>query len=367
MKVTDLEATLIYIPLKRPVAFATAEVRGRYYTIVKVRTDQGVEGWGYTVGVGPVVKAAAESLKDFVIGEDPLATERIWDKIFHSNHNMLAGRRGALIRALSALDIALWDIKGKVAGLPIYKLLGAFRDRVPCYASGGYYAEGKGLDGLAKEMEGYVAKGFKAAKMKVGRLSIKEDAERVRVAREALGDERLLMVDCNNAYPDAATAIRAGRAFEPYNIAWLEEPLYPDNLPGHAAVAAALDAPVATGELEGTRWGFRQMIELKAADILQPDVIVVGGISEWMKVAQTAASFDLPVAPHVSWEIHVHLGAATRNTMILEYFLREADVYNPDDFQKEPLVPKDGYLIPPDKPGHGLELDEKAVAKFKVG
>jgi D-arabinonate dehydratase len=174
------------------------------------------------------------------------------------------------------------------------------------------------------------------------------------------------MLDANNAYPDAKTAIKAGHQFEAYNIQWLEEPVMPDNIQASAEIKAALEIPIATGEIEGTRWGFRDLIEKKAADILQPDVTVVGGITEWMKVAHMASGWDIPVAPHYFWDIHVHLVAATSNSLTVEYFLRESDIVNFDDLLIEPLQPVQGFLEVPQKPGLGIDLNEEAVQRFEI-
>jgi D-arabinonate dehydratase len=279
---------------------------------------------------------------------------------------LLMGRRGAVIRAMSALDIALWDIIAKAAEQPLYRLLGGYRDEVPAYASGGYYREGKGLDGLAAEMGRYLEMGFTSVKMKIGRLDPLEDAERVRVARETLGPNVRLAVDANNAWPDAKSAIRAARMLEDYDIWWLEEPVFPDNIAASAQVAAALDMPVATGEIEATRWGFRELLERRAADIVQPDATVTGGVTEWMKIAHMAAGWDIPVAPHWMANIHVHLLAAIPNGLTVEFFVLEEDVLNFERIVREPLQPVDGMIQVPQRPGHGVELDEQALARYRT-
>jgi len=364
MKITNVTGHTIKIPLHRPTAFSTRVVTAREYTIARITTDDGITGIGYSFGGRLLKEGLLSVLKDLVIGEDPFDVERIWNKMFYNT--LLPGRRGTILRGISCIDIALWDIMGKAVNKPVYKLLGGYRDKVPAYASGGYYREGKTPLDLADELAGYVEKGFKAVKMKVGRLSMKEEIERVRRAREAIGNEVALMLDANNAYPDAKTAIKAGRQFEDYDIAWFEEPVMPDNIPASAEIAAALETHVATGEIEGTRWGFRDLIEKKAADILQPDVTVVGGITEWMKVAHMAGGWDIPVAPHYFWDIHVHLAAATSNSLNVEYFLRESDVVNFDDVLTEPLRPVNGFLEVPQKPGLGIELNEEAIRRFET-
>jgi L-alanine-DL-glutamate epimerase-like enolase superfamily enzyme len=186
------------------------------------------------------------------------------------------------------------------------------------------------------------------------------------VARETIGPGARLGLDANNAWKTAPEALRFARAVERYDPWWLEEPLAPDDVEGHAQIAAALDWPVATGEIHGSRWDFRQLVERRAADILQPDAGVLGGISEWMRVAHAAATFDLPVAPHWHADLHVHLVAAVPNAITVEYFLLEEDIYNFERILSERLAPEDGVIPLPSRPGLGLVLDRDAVERFRV-
>ncbi len=370
MRITDVQSAVLSIPLQTPTAFATTLVTAREYVVVWVQTDEGLRGLGFTVGgryagEGHLIHTAIQhNLKHLILGENPFAVERLWERMFQTT--LLMGRRGAVIRAISALDIALWDIIAKAAGQPLSQLLGGYRDEVPAYASGGYYREGKGLDGLGAEMRRYMDMGFTSVKMKIGRLDPHEDAERVRVAREVVGPGVRLAADANNAWSDAATAIRAARMLEKYDIWWLEEPVMPDNIPASAEVAAALDIPIATGEIEATRWGFRDLLERHAADILQPDATVAGGITEWMKIAHMAACWDIPVAPHWMANLHVHLLAAVPNGLTVEFFVLEEDVLNFERIVREPLQPVKGMIQVPQKPGHGVELEDRAVARYRI-
>lgn len=370
MKITDVKSAVLSIPLQTPTAFATTLVTAREHVVAWVETDQGVQGLGFTIGgryagEGHLIHTAIQhNLKHLIIGEKPFAVERLWKRMFETT--LLMGRRGAMMRALSALDIAMWDIMAKVAGQPLYHLLGGYRDQVPAYASGGYYREGKGLDGLAAEMSRYMDMGFTSVKMKIGRLSPRQDAERVRVAREVVGPHVQLAVDANNAWSDAASAIRAARMMEKYDLWWLEEPVMPDNMRASAEIAAALDVPVATGEVEATRWGFRELLDRRAADILQPDATVAGGVTEWMRIAHMAAAWDVPIAPHWMANLHVHLLAAVPNGLTVEFFVLDEDVFNFERMVREPLRPENGLLQVPQRPGHGVELDNQALARFQI-
>jgi len=368
MKIADVRSVLVRIPLQRAIRIATREVLGREFVLTYIKTEDGHEGVGYTyagtVG-GTMVRAAVDDvLKPLLIGGDVDLIEKHWAAMFQQG--LLVGRRGALLRAISALDIALWDLAGKRAGLPLYRLLGGFQSDVPAYASGGYYMEGKGPKGLAEEMERYLRAGFDSVKIKVGGVSIEEDAVRVKAAREALGPNIKLALDANNAYRNVAEAIRAARAFEPYDIWWFEEPLPPDNIPGHAELVRAISIPITTGEIHSSRWDFRDIISAKAAHILQPDAGVLGGVSEWMKVAHAAATFDLPVAPHWHADLHIHLVGAVANALTVEYFFLEEDVYNFERILKERIRAAAGRIRIPDRPGVGLVLDNEAIERFGV-
>lgn len=366
MEITEVESFPVTIPLKTPVSFATRTVYDRDHTITYVRTDTGHEGVGYTSGYDSadmIADAVTDVLAPMIEGEDPRDTERLWHKMFDGT--VQVGRRGAMLRAISTVDIALWDLSAKSAGMPLHKFLGANSESVPAYASGGYYRDEKGLDGLTEEMERYVDAGHDVVKMKVGRLSAHEEAERVRTVREAIGPERLLLMDANGAWSSAPEALRACRAFDEYDPYFIEEPAMPDSLDLLAKINDGLEYSVATGELEATRYAFADLFRAEAADVFQPDVTVIGGITEWLKVANTAASFDIPIAPHYNWNLHVPLLCSIENGLWIEYFYRDQDVVVFDDVVADPLEPEDGEMRPADRPGHGVEIDRDAVAEFR--
>ncbi len=368
MKVVSVEATTCVVPLDVGIAFATRAVAERHFTLVRIRTDTGAEGIGFCycghkAGV-LVTLAVRELLADVVVGRDPHQTEAIWDAMYRET--LLHGRRGSVLRAISAIDIALWDLVSKDAGLPLYQYLGGYRtDMVPAYASGGYYVEGKGLQGLADEMRSYLDMGFPAVKIKVGRLPTNQDAERIRVSRETVGPDVPLFLDANNAWTDASSAIQALRRFEDYDPDWIEEPLMPDDIQGHATIARATTIPVATGEIHATRWEFQQLIEHNAAAILQADAGVCGGITEWRRIAALAASHDLMMAPHWLAEVHVHLVASTPNSTYVEYFT-DFKVINLGRLFSTRLQVVPGGLALPEAPGLGVELDADAVSRFSL-
>ncbi len=221
-------------------------------------------------------------------------------------------------RAISGIDIALWDLRAKVAGMPLYKMLGGFRNRMPTYVTGGYYRDGEGLPELQAEMRESVEMGARAVKMKLGAVPIREDVARVKAVREAIGSDVKLLVDANCAYK-AYEAIQLARQIEQYDIFWFEEPLAPDDYEGHTRLAQMTSIPIATGENEYTRYGFRDLINTKAVPILNADAKILGGVTEWLKVAALAQAHNLDIAPHGSQDIHIHLVSSISNGLLLEF------------------------------------------------
>jgi L-alanine-DL-glutamate epimerase-like enolase superfamily enzyme len=329
--------------------------------IVRIETDEGITGIGLG-GTGLVGQATIASLKHELIGEDPIDVERLWHLMWVPK---LIGRRGLTTRAISAIDIGLWDIRAKVAGLPLYKLLGGFRDRVPTYIAGGYYEDGKGLKELQDEMATNVAMGARAVKMKVGGVTMREDVARVKAVRDAIGPDVKLLVDANCAYR-AYEAIQFAKRIEDYDIFWFEEPVAPDDYEGHRRLAEATSIPIATGENEYTRYGFRDLIEHKSAAILNPDAKVLGGVTEFMKVVALAQAHDLDIAPHGSQDIHVHLVAAISNGLILEYYRDSVDPMWSRMYHDTLRVNADGTVSPPDVPGIGAEPNYAELEPFRV-
>ncbi|MFB6221551.1 MAG: mandelate racemase/muconate lactonizing enzyme family protein [Halolamina sp.] len=367
MEVATVESFAISIPLEEPVSFATRTVEERDHAITYVRTTDGTEGVGYSLGYGGselVADAVEDVLAEMVVGEDPRDTDRLWREMFDGTVQI--GRKGVMLRAIATIDIALWDIAAKAAGAPLYKYLGAYRESVPAYASGGYYRDEKGLDGLREEMRRYVDRGHDAVKMKIGRRSPAEEERRVAAVRETIGDDRLLMVDANGKWDSLPEALRTCRRIADHDPYFVEEPVMPDSVSLMSNVNDALPYAVAAGELEFSRYGFAELLREGAVEVVQPDATVCGGITEWLKIANTAASYDVPVMPHYNWNLHSQLVAATENGTFVEYFHRDSDVKVFDDVVEHPLRPEDGDVPLPDRPGHGVTLDQDALARFRV-
>ena len=377
MTITDVRARAIGIPVKRATRMATRVLTERHYLVVEVSVDGGPTGVGYSyagTSGGRLLADAVRDLAPVVVGADADDILGLWDRMYQDA--LLAGRRGAVVRALSAIDMALWDASAKRAGVPLAVLLGGTTARpIPAYASGGYYRPDDGTweTAIAREIELNRSLGFRDHKIKVGGLPVEEDARRVGAAIKAIGDSGRLALDANNAYRSVPEALRAARAFEraagDAGLWWFEEPLSPDDNAGHADLAAQLETTVATGEIHQTRWEFRDLIERRAADLLQPDAGVLGGVSEFVRVVRAAETFGVQVAPHWHHNVHAQLAAATPNCLTIEHFALEKDIYNfelllvPDSR----LEVSDGAAVLGDRPGIGIEFDEAALETYALG
>ena len=364
--IESVQVASVAVPLDKVTSFSTRTVSERHYCIVKVRGNDGNEGIGFCyVGSagGDIAKIAVEQiLAPKLIGQNSHRSEGLWMEMY--NESILQGRAGVVMRAISILDTALWDLNARSVGLPLHHYLGAVvDDHVPAYASGGYYLDGKTPAKLGKEMESYVKQGFKAVKMKVGRLSPSEEEARVKAARKAIGEDILLMLDANNAWRDLPTALEYIRRFEAYNPYWIEEPFSPDAIDLHAALARQTSINVATGEMEAGRWRFRELIDTGGAAILQSDAAVCGGITEWRRIAAYADLKGVTVCPHWMHDLHAPLVAATPNARFVEFFLDD-QVLNFRRLINKQLTFKNGDLILHQTPGLGFEFDEAEIKKY---
>lgn len=364
--IQSVQVAAIAVPLDQVTSFSTRTVSERHYCLVKVRSKEGIEGIGFCyVGsaAGDIAKiAVAQLLAPKLLGQESHRSEGLWLEMY--NESVLQGRTGAVMRGISILDNALWDLNARSAGLPLHLYLGAVvNDRVPAYASGGYYLAGKTPAKLGKEMESYLKLGFKAVKMKVGRLSPREEEARVKAARLAIGPDILLMLDANNAWRDLPTALDYVRRFEAYDPYWIEEPFSPDAIDLHAALARSTMITVATGEIEAGRWRFRELIDAGGVGILQSDAAVCGGISEWRRIANYADAKGITVCPHWFHDLHAPLVAATPNARFVEFF-SDDQVLNFRRLINRQLMFKNGDLILHQSPGLGFEFNEVEIKKL---
>lgn len=360
MKITGLKRIVVDMPLEQPITTAIHNIRSIGGVLVFLETDAGVVGEGYAWKANrdglQAVNETVASLADRVVGQDAHFVAGIWQAIWGDLEGK--GDPEVTLAALAAIDTACWDIVGKAADLPLYKLFGACRDRVETYASGGLWLS-RSIDELTAEADAFVQQGFRAMKVRVGGPDPARDAERVRAVRDAVGPDIGLMADANQA-PTQDHAIELGRRLAPFDLVWFEEPVDTRNHAGHARVRAAVEMPIASGESEYTGYGMRAMIEADAADILMPDLQRMGGLTEFRRAAALAAAFDVPISTHIFTEQSLSIAGSAPNCVSVEHMPWFSHLF------REDLAVEDGMLLIPDRPGTGFTFDPDAVAPYRL-
>lgn len=361
MPIATVQADHYKIPLPVVLSDSThGEIAAFELVTVRVADEDGAEGVGYTYTVGrggsAVRSLIADDMAPDLVGMDADRVEAIWKLLWWRIHYV--GRGGLSIHALSAVDIALWDLKAKRAGQPLWRLLGGADPKVKAYAGGIdlYFT----LDDLLRQTDGNLEKGFRAIKMKVGREHTGEDIARVAAMRKHLGDGFPLMVDANMGW-SVDQAIRAARALREFDLVWLEEPTIPDDFAGHTRILSEGGVPIAAGENLHSLHEFEHLMAANGVSYPEPDVSNCGGITVWMKVAALAEARNLPVTSHGVHELHVHLLGAVPNASYLE-----AHGFGLDNYIAEPLRVIEGYATAPDRPGHGVEFDWQGLEKVRA-
>ena len=359
MKVTRVETRCVTVKLDKPIGSALGQLHSFGCILVFVHCDLGIVGENLIFTLNArrtrVLQSMVEEMADLVIGRDAGHIAGFWARAWR-DINFL-GHKGVPVVGISALDGALWDALGKMSNLPLYRILGGAQDRVPVYHSGGLWLSSSDKE-LVAEAERFAAAGFRAMKMRLGSPEPATDVARVRAVRTAIGPKIKLMADANQGLTESQ-AIRLGRALEEFDLTWFEEPLPAWDLDGLARVAAALDTPIASGETEYTRYGFRRMLELRSADILMPDLQRVGGVSEFIRVGHMAESYDIPVSSHLFPETSLQVLGALANTIYLEYMPWFSKLYN------ETIKFAEGQAIVPERPGWGFTFNQDYVSHLE--
>ena len=372
MKITKLQVYVLRAPdTARPHWVSHFIVPKANEILVRLQTDEGVEGIGLATSYTPIeaaIHSFRSGLGELIIGADPLAPEQLYQKLFALTWQRLAHTKGwsreALVRISAAVDIAAWDIMAKVAGLPLYRLFGGYRSEVPCYVTCAYYRDGKDLAELRDEMQMLKAQGHTAFKAKAGGVPLCEDMERLAVVREVIGNDKDLMVDVNRGW-DLATAIEGARLLESLRPRWLEEPVrWADDRRELKLLAQRTRIPLSAGESELTSYGCRALLEEQAIEILQFDCTMMGGFTEGRKLAALCELNHVQVAPHHDCFIHAHIVASSPAGCIVESFTDpERDPLQAELFEDPPRI-ANGRLTLKEAPGLGLTLSQAALAKF---
>jgi L-alanine-DL-glutamate epimerase-like enolase superfamily enzyme len=363
LKIRNLEFSLHRVPPTLPWQDATHKVTALEFIVGRLTTDSQICGVGlsYTVGVGgsAVLALLEDYCKEFLVGREITEPERIWKLL--SNHLHRTGSGGTNTLAMAAVDIAVWDALARHYKVPLWRALGGAKPSIAGY--------GSGIDlpmtpaELVKHVQGYLQQGYQAVKIKVGRQTIREDVDRLRAVRELIGPDYKLLLDANQCWT-VDEAVRRARAFEPYGPAWLEEPLIPEDVSGHARLRLSTSIPIAVGESLYTAPQFLEYLRAGAVDVLQPDVARVGGYTPWKKIAALAEAFNVPVAPHFLAELSLHALCAVPNGLILEN-VTGGSLYEVG-LTTRPLEMRNGVFTAGDIPGHGLNLDAGALDRYRV-
>ena len=375
MKIKQVITHVIEAPLSEPFHWAIGEAATRASCVVEIITESGLVGWGECFGPARPAASMVKAYEPWLIGADALATEQIWQDLYASYRDQ--GQKGVPICAISGIDIALWDIKGKHFDAPISQLMGGpFRTEVKVYATGTYRKRsGDPMDYIVDEVKGYKDEGFSAVKLKIG-FDVDEDLALIAKVREVIGPEVGLMLDANHGF-DSVDAIRLAISAEEYNIGWFEEPVPPEDLDGYLAVKSATSIPMAGGETEYTRFGFREILRRGAMDYLQPDTCAAGGLSECKKIADMANAFGVRYVPHV-WGTGIGLSAALNLLAVLPHNSPGRRPWEPMlEFDRSehparqaimtaPIEHENGVVVIPTGPGLGIKIDRDALASFTV-
>jgi L-alanine-DL-glutamate epimerase-like enolase superfamily enzyme len=353
MKITNYKVSIISIPFEKKIFSSTIVLKGYDFIIITLQTDEGIEGLGYIVtpgyGTSSIYSIVKDVLCPMLIGKDPFYVEYIWEYMLENTK--FFGQKGGIAFGIAGIDMCIWDIIGKVCEQPLFKILGAYSDSIPVYASGGWLSYS--IEELTKEMAGYIKEGYDAIKMKIGFQDPEEDYRRISAVRKVVGEKVRIMVDANQRW-SASEAIQIGKRLQDLGVVWFEEPVSTDDIESYIEVTKKLDLSVAAGESVYTLRDFRNIITNHCVDVIQINYFRAGGITEWRKIAALAKAWHLPISSQSNMEIQVHLMASIPNISIMEnhMVLRK---YTERIFEQLPKV-KNNSIKPPDVPGIGLDL-----------
>ncbi|MEM7207912.1 MAG: mandelate racemase/muconate lactonizing enzyme family protein [Pseudomonadota bacterium] len=361
MRATKLKTTLVDLPLAKPITTAIHDMRSVGCVLVELETDEGITGESYVFTLNAIrLKALHEMVLGFahqVEGKDPHDVANINSAMWQEMNPI--GHAGFAIAALSAIDVACWDVIGKAANKSLGEIFGLCRNRVRAYASGGLWLS-QSIDECVREAGEFIDAGFRSMKLRLGSEKIADDVERVRAVRETIGEDKELLVDANQCF-SVAHAIELGRALEPFDLGWYEEPVDYQNLTGHAEVRASVSIPIASGETEYTHVGMQRYLDAGAVDILMPDLQRIGGYSEFCHSADIASKRDIPLSTHIFTEHSLCLAASIEQCISVEHMPWFSPLFN------EEMKVVDGCVSVPEAPGTGFTFNHSCIEKYKIG
>lgn len=363
MKITRVRATTCDVPLAHPIVMGELRFNSREYVLVEIETDAGVVGLGFGMTRGaPVAEIVERNLAPLLLGADPLLTEQVWESLYY--RNLTIAGRGIFMRALSAVDIALWEIKAKVAGLPLWQLLGGARSRIPVAVAGGYTVDGKSEADLAREVDDYAGRGYSIVKIAAGEL--RTDAARIRASAEANAGRAQLAYDAHWAWRTLYDTVPVVKGWADLRLSFIEDPFAPELVNLSVGLRAETGIPIALGEDAVGRWAFRHLLDTCRPDLVRVDATTMGGLTEAVKVVALAAMEARPVIPHVFPEIHQHLAAAFPIVRAVEITQPEYELEGLYRLFREWVTIESGEMVAPTAPGLGLEQDKKAVRTYRT-
>jgi L-alanine-DL-glutamate epimerase-like enolase superfamily enzyme len=359
MPISRVEAWTVRLPLSRPVTFGAVRFSERDYAVVRLTDDDGVEGFGYGLARGAPIAATVQALAPRIVGADASLVERVWLELYESL--VTQGQNGAAARALSLVDIAMWDLRARRAKLPLYRMLGGWRDTVMASVGGGYFREMRPREEIREELSEYVRRGFQHIKVPAGGLTPAEEEAWLADVRGAIGSNVALAVDAHWSWRDVVSARRVLERLDQFSLDWVEDPLWPEHLAAARELRRHVKTPIAIGDEQSGRWFFHNLAEAHAADIWRVDVTTVGGFTEFRRVAALASVWGVPISTHIYPEIHIHCAASDPTVIGVEYTDPEADIDLSHTFVSEPLVPRNGVVTAPTAPGLGFDLDWELI------
>lgn len=367
--ITTIDIWTVRIPLSTPVTFGALTYTDRDYTVVRLTTADGERGFAYCMGRNAPLAATARALAPIAIGTDPRATQQRWDTMYSAT--IPFGQRGLALRALSLYDIAGWDLVGRIAGVPVHGLLGTARVEIPLAVGGGYFRESRDPADIREELSSYVERGFGLIKVPAGGGSANTEEQWVASIRDVIGDSTDLGIDAHWTWRDPYTAASVLKRLDPYRLAWVEDPLWPEAIRELAVLRSRIRSPLAVGDELSGRWVYRDIASAGAADIFRVDITTVGGFTEFTRVAALAETFGIPISTHVYPEMHVHCAASREIVRWTEYVDAEAEIDMSHRFIDGPMSAQNGMTSAPLGAGLGFDLawewiEENATERFSL-